>query len=244
MRKTRLLRAASASELNIAWLSIWPVKLTPNKASTSQFFFHSFLRYGKLVNELCMTPSHVAVSTLSSKLSKSSSSLTTTSLRLQNCISLSIISPQGFVPCINGAYLLGGALLCAASRLNIPLSPVPDRAKEPHSFKKSAAEGFSRYTALLFAIARLMGNGQSLAWRISLSWRSDKEICELRLTPPTTTISAIWLHISWHSRVVSCLPCALCMVSRIKSCNLINGCGPEALPPIVISLAPSKRIAE
>ena len=49
------------------------------------------------------------ISDFSNNESKSSSSLTTTSDRLQNSISRNIISPQGLVPCIFDEYLLAGA---------------------------------------------------------------------------------------------------------------------------------------
>ena len=79
-------------------LSRIPVKETPNRASSSQFFFHSLERYGKFVKDAWNVPRIVARRTLRARSSAVSVALTTTSVRLQNSRSRRMISEHGFVP--------------------------------------------------------------------------------------------------------------------------------------------------
>ena len=109
----------------VSSLSIIPVNDTPSSLSSSQLFFHIADTYLKFVRVDCIVPSIVASLTFSSSVSLVSLSRTTTSDRLQNSLSLRIISEQGFVPKLWSAFLLPffAASFCAESRLNIPLSP-------------------------------------------------------------------------------------------------------------------------
>ena len=65
-------------------LSIIPVRLTPNNLSSSVLSFHTFLKYGNLVNVACAVPRIVASRTFLARSSEVSLSRTTTSVRLQN----------------------------------------------------------------------------------------------------------------------------------------------------------------
>ena len=102
--------------------------------------------------------------------------------------------------------------------------------------------GVALYTALLFARARcgaVSHHGPAFACRILSSSKSDNEIIAERRTPPTTTTSPI-LHIkSWHSNECSLRPLAFLNVATVNSNRSTNGCGPEALPPNVLSRAPA-----
>ena len=79
-------------------LSIIPVKLTPKSLSSSVLLVHTLLIFLMFVKVLCIVPSIVATFTLLIKDCLSSSLRTTTSVRLQNCLLLRIISEQGLVP--------------------------------------------------------------------------------------------------------------------------------------------------
>src|ERR1017187_574526 len=141
-----------------------------------------------------MAPIHTAVATLSLNVSKSSSALTITSDKLQNCNILNRISPQGFVPTTKSLFLLAGILSLAEYLLKIPRSPDLLLMSDIHSSKNSSALGFSLYAEEMFAMYRLGGKlplEKSLENLISISPRSEMHIKLLRLTPPTTTISAI-----------------------------------------------------
>ena len=65
------------------------------------------------------------------------------------------------------------------------------------------------------------------------------EISAERLTPPTTTTSPTLQTKSCASIASSLLPAAFLNISIAKSKRFTSGCGPEALPPIVFSLAPA-----
>ena len=67
----------------------------------------------------------------------------------------------------------------------------------------------------------------------------DKEIIADLLTPPTTTISPILHIMSWHSIGFKFLPTAFLKTLIVKSNRFTSGCGPDDLPPIVLSLAPA-----
>src|SRR3989344_99332 len=71
--------------LRTALQSHWPVIEIPSKASASQFFFHSFERYGKWVKLAWKVPRIAAMRVFSSKVSSVSSDRATTSDKLQNC---------------------------------------------------------------------------------------------------------------------------------------------------------------
>ena len=75
-----------------------PVRLTPSSLSSSVFFFHSSERNLKSVSVDWYVPSIVASSIFFLRVETVSVDLTTTSVRLQNCLSLSIISEHGLHP--------------------------------------------------------------------------------------------------------------------------------------------------
>ena len=106
--------------------SIMPVRETPSSLSSSQFFFHVLEIYRKFVSVDCSVPRIAASLTFFFRVSGVSSALTTTSDRLQNSRSLSIISEQGLVPNSSPSVCLrplAAAIFTADSRLNIPRSP-------------------------------------------------------------------------------------------------------------------------
>src|SRR3990167_4457835 len=81
--------------------SVWsyiPVRLTPKSLSSSQFFFHSSEIKPKSVSVACIVPRIVATRTFLCISSKLSLGLTTTSVKLQKPLGLSIISEQGLQP--------------------------------------------------------------------------------------------------------------------------------------------------
>ena len=144
----------------------------------------------------------VASFTFSFKVSIVSSALTTTSDKLQNSLERKIISEQGLVPnSIPSVCLLpfSEATLTAASRLKIPLSPDLESYNDLHSFKNIPISGVSVYIAELFASALCGSVSHHLPVFAALILSSDKlerEINAERLTPPTTTTSAILQIIS------------------------------------------------
>ena len=75
-----------------------PVRETPNNASSSVLSFQAFVKYLKLVSVAWNVPRIVASSTFLSKSIQLSLGLTTTSVKLQNCLLRSIISLQGLHP--------------------------------------------------------------------------------------------------------------------------------------------------
>ena len=90
-------------------------------------------------------PRIVASLTLRLSVSRSSVSLTTTSVRLQNWLLLRMISLQGLHP---QAYPVSrlpflATWASAATRLKMPRSPDLDSTKASHSRKKVSLSGFS-----------------------------------------------------------------------------------------------------
>ena len=79
-------------------LSIIPVRETPRSRSSSQFRFHSFVRYLKLVRVDWNVPRIVASLTFWRSDLAVSHLRITTSERLQNSLLLRMISEQGLVP--------------------------------------------------------------------------------------------------------------------------------------------------
>ena len=110
-------------------LSRIPVRETPSRASSSQFFFHSLERYGKFVRDAWNVPRIVAIRIFLIRVSSVSVARTTTSERLQNSRSRNKISLQGLHP-----HSWSGSrrspsfstVFFAASRLKIPRSPLLD----------------------------------------------------------------------------------------------------------------------
>ena len=79
-------------------LSIIPVRDTPSKDSSSVLCFHLLVKYLKFVSVAWNVPRIVAASTFETKESSVSSGLTTTSVKLQNCLLRRIISLHGLHP--------------------------------------------------------------------------------------------------------------------------------------------------
>src|SRR3972149_2157826 len=71
---------------------------TPRRASFSQFSFHSFERYGKLVSDAWYVPNIVAMRNFRKSVLSVSSTRATISDKLQNCFDCKIISPHGLPP--------------------------------------------------------------------------------------------------------------------------------------------------
>ena len=112
----------------ISLLSMIPVRDTPSKDSSSVFCFHLLVKYLKFVSVAWNVPRTVAASTLAIKVSSLSSGLTTTSVKLQNCLLRRIISLHGLHPKSLYSSLLPflDACFSAACLLNIPRSPLLD----------------------------------------------------------------------------------------------------------------------
>ena len=137
-------------------LSIIPVSDTPSRRSSSVFLCHILRKYGILVKVDCTVPRIVASLTLRLRLSRSSLSRTTTSVRLQNWYGRRIISEHGLVPhsCPVSRLPFFSTCLSAATRLKIPRSPDLLSTRANHSRMNVSMSGFSVYAAELLASAR------------------------------------------------------------------------------------------
>ena len=89
---------ASNAEVLSNLLSMMPVSDTPSNASSSVLVFQAFVKYLKLVKVAWKVPKIVASSTLFESVDQLSLDLTTTSVRLQNCLLRNMISLQGLQP--------------------------------------------------------------------------------------------------------------------------------------------------
>ena len=98
LRSSSRVASSPAFLLVKSGLSIMPVKLTPNRRSSSVFLAQILRKYGNFVYVLWMVPRIVASSTLVLSVSTVSVARTTTSVRLQNWYGRRMISLHGFVP--------------------------------------------------------------------------------------------------------------------------------------------------